>query len=171
MTDTQAVSRFHYGKYYITTDNGGDMDIKFWKDKDKKIIDPDLFSSKAEKLALTIFEDQQASRGKQNKPTQLRKFYDEVIRFGSMLQGLSVEQQKEEFDRILPYLKMLNAKAAYAQGRDLVSKNFKDFIANSLIKIEDKDDFEAFAGFFESFMGFYKFYDEKGSVQNQGGRR
>ncbi len=148
------------------------MDITFWKDKNKKLIDPDLFSAKAEELARTIFEDQQASRGRQNKPTQLRKFYDEVIRFGGMIQGLSTGQQDEEFEKILPYLKMLNAKAAYAQGRGLVSKNFKDFISNSLTKINDKDDFEAFAGFFESFMGFYKFYDEKGSIQqNHGGRR
>ncbi len=148
------------------------MDINFWKDKNKKLIDPDLFSVKAEELARKVYQDQRESRGKQNKPTQLRKFYDEVIRFGGMLQGLSVERQKEEFDRILPYLKMLNAKAAYAQGRDLVSKNFKDFIASSLVKVNDKDDFEAFAGFFESFMGFYKFYDEKGDIeQNQGGRR
>lgn len=89
-----------------------------------------------------------------------------------MIQGLSTGQQDEEFEKILPYLKMLNAKAAYAQGRGLVSKNFKDFISNSLTKINDKDDFEAFAGFFESFMGFYKFYDEKGSIQqNHGGRR
>jgi len=138
------------------------MDISFWKDKNKKLIDPDLFSSKAEELAQKIFEEQQASRGRANKPTQLRKFYDEVIRFGSMLQGLPVEKQQEEFDKILPYLKMLNAKAAYALGRDLVSKSFKDFIAGSLTKINDKDDFEAFAGFFESFMGFYKYYDEKG---------
>lgn len=148
------------------------MDINFWKDKNKKLIDPDLFSAKAEELARSIYEEQQTSRGKANKPTQLRKFYDEVIRFGSMLQGLPAEKQKEEFDKILPYLKMLNAKAAYAQGRDLVSKSFKDFIANSLAKINDKDDFEAFASFFEAFMGFYKFYDEKGNIQqNQGGRR
>lgn len=147
------------------------MEIDFWKDKSKKQIDPELFSNKAEQIAKIIYEEQQMSRGKANKPTQLRKFYDEVIRFGTMLQGLTQEKQKEEFDRMLPYLKMLNAKAAYAMGRDLVSKGFKDFISNSLSKIHDKDDFEAFAGFFEAFMGFYKFYDEKGSIQNQGGRR
>ena len=148
------------------------MDINFWKDKNKKLIDPELFSAKAEGLAKKIFDEQQASRGKANKPTQIRKFYDEVMRFSSMLKGLTVEKQKEEFDKILPYLMMLNAKASYALGRDLVSNGFKDFIASSLKKITDKDDFEAFAGFFESFMGFYKFYDEKGAnQQNQGGRR
>ena len=38
------------------------MDIQFWKNKDKKLIDPDLFSAKAEELARIIYEDQQASR-------------------------------------------------------------------------------------------------------------
>lgn len=147
------------------------MDISFWKDKGRKLIDPELFSAKAEELAQKIYGEQAASKGKANKPTQLRKFYDEVLRFGTMLQGLPVEKQEEEFAKVLPYLKMLNAKAAYAFGRDLVSKSFKDFISSSLLKINDKDDFEAFAGFFESFMGFYKFYDEKGTNQpNQGGR-
>lgn len=147
------------------------MEIKFWRDKSRKLIDPELFSSKAEAIARTIYEEQQASRGRANKPTQIRKFYDEVVRFGTTLQGLPDEQQREEFERMLPYLKMLNAKAAYAMGRDLVSKGFKDLISASLHEITDKDDFDAFAGFFESFMGFYKFYDEKGEAQAQGGRR
>jgi CRISPR-associated protein Csm2 len=77
-----------------------------------------------------------------------------------------------DFENILPYLKMLNAKAAYAMGRDLVSKGFKDFISNSLNQIKDKDDFDAFAALFEAFMGYYKYYDEKGeSLLAQGGRR
>lgn len=143
------------------------MDIKFWKDKGKKQIDPDLFSAKAETLAETIYREQQQSRGKANKPSQIRKFYDEVLRFDSML-----KTNPSDFENILPYLKMLNAKAAYAMGRDLVSKSFKDFISNSLNQIKDKGDFDAFAGLFEAFMGYYKFYDEKGdTVVNQGGRR
>lgn len=77
-----------------------------------------------------------------------------------------------DFDNILPYLKMLNAKAAYAMGRDLVSKGFKDFISTSLNQIKDKNDFDIFASFFEAFMGYYKFYDEKGeTLLTQGGRR
>jgi CRISPR-associated protein Csm2 len=147
------------------------MEMRFWRDKSKKLIDPELFSSKAEEVARAIYGEQQASRGRANKPTQIRKFYDEVVRFGATMQGLPEEQQRDEFERMLPYLKMLNAKAAYAMGRDLVSKGFKDLISASLNQINDKDDFDAFAGFFESFMGFYKFYDEKGDGQTQGGRR
>ncbi len=140
------------------------MDIKFWKDKDKKRIDPDLFSGTADTLAKKIYDE---AINKLNKPTQIRKFYDEVLRFDSML-----KTNPSDFENILPYLKMLNAKAAYAMGRDLVSKGFKDFISNSLNQIKDKDDFDAFASLFEAFMGYYKFYDEKGeSLLQQGGRR
>ncbi len=140
------------------------MQINFWKDKSKKQLDYDLFSSKADTLAKEIFNQ---GSNKTNKPTQIRKFYDEVLRFDSML-----KTNPSEFENILPYLKMLNAKAAYSMGRDLISKGFKDFISNSLNQIKDKDDFDAFAGLFEAFMGYYKFYDEKGERQTpQGGRR
>ena len=66
---------------------------------------------------------------------------------------------------------MLNAKAAYAMGRDLISISFKDFISTSLNRIKDVDDFEVFAGLFEAFMGYYKFYDEKGERPYRGGVR
>lgn len=129
------------------------MEIRFWKDKSKKQLDPELFSSKAESLAQKIAEEGDSKR---NNPTQIRKFFDEISRFNSMLKASSASPS--EFENILPYLKMLNAKAAYSVGRDLISKGFKDFIANSLSQINDKDDFYAFAGLFEAFMGYYKFY-------------
>lgn len=149
------------------------MEIKFWTNDGK--IDPELFSSKAEKLAETVF-DGQLRNSKANKPTQLRKFYDEVMRFDSMLKSVQPDKQNEEFEKILPYLKMLNAKAAYAMGRDLVTKEFKDFIAQSLSQVKNRNDFEVFNGLFEAFMGFYKYYDEKGErpqreYSNRGGKR
>lgn len=150
------------------------MNVQF-KTNDGR-LDPDLFSSKADKLAEEVFGGQLRSNGKSNKPTQLRKFYDEVLRFDGMLKSLPSEQQKEEFEKLLPYLKMLNAKAAYAMGRDLVTKEFKDFLSQSLIQVKSKDDFDIFTGLFEAFMGFYKYYDEKGErpqrdYQNRGGQR
>ena len=134
-------------------------EIKFWKDKNKKLLEPELFSSIAEDWAKEVKKSCEVNNGKptNNKPTQIRKFYDEVIRFNSI-----VETNPDEFDNILPYLKMLNAKAAYAVGRkNLVSDEFKQFISKSLSQIKDKDDFRAFVGLFESFIGYYKFYYEK----------
>lgn len=134
------------------------MEVKFWKDKEKKQIEPDLFSEKAEELAKKIAGE---GSNKINKPTQIRKFFDEVIRFDGMLKA-----NPSEFDNILPYIKMLNAKAAYAAGRDLISKGFKEFLSSSLKQVRDKDDFYAFASLFEAFIGYYKFYS-----RSEGGGR
>lgn len=152
------------------------MEIKFWKDKIQKHINPDLFSDVAEDIANQISKE---SNDRTNTPTQLRKFYDEVIRFDSI-----VKTKPEEFDVLIPYIKMLNAKASYAFGREsggkpLVSAKFKDFIATSVKNVNDRDDFDVFASLFEAFMGFYKFQYEEQKRQvkqqreqfNRGGRR
>lgn len=135
------------------------MEIIFWENKERKIVKADLFSEQARTIAEEVFSE---ADSKKNKPTQLRKFYDEVLRFESILKSLPAEKLNEEFKKMLPYLMMLNSKVAYAEARDLVSGKFREFINKSLKQIETKDDFEAFSGLFEAFMGFYKYYDEKG---------
>ncbi len=133
------------------------MNIVFWEDKNKKLIKADLFSEQANKIALEVFKEKD---NKKNNPTQIRKFYDEILRFNSILKTLPPEKQDEEFKRMLPYLMMLNSKTAYAEARELVSKNFREFMKQSLFQIKTKDDFDVFAGLFEAFMGFYKYYVE-----------
>ncbi len=58
---------------------------------------------------------------------------------------------------------MLNAKAAYAECRKLVTTEFKNFIKGSIAQIKDdnKITFEIFVNFFEAFMGFYKYYESR----------
>lgn len=141
------------------------MEIKFWKDKDKKLVDPELFSTVAGKLAKDIAEE---SDDRTNTPTQIRKFYDEILRFDSI-----IKTKSEEFDLLLPYIKMLNAKASYAHaresgGRPLISFKFKSFISNSLKNVNSREDFDVLASFFEAFMGFYKFeYEERKKERNR----
>lgn len=130
------------------------MPVNFWKDRDKKIIDPTLFNEQAKKFADDVFSERD---NKKNNPTQLRKFYDEVLNFSNILKSIPLEKQESEFNKLLPYIMMLNSKAAYAQARDLISRNFKNFISESLSQIKTKEDFEAFLGLFEAFMGFYKY--------------
>ena len=142
------------------------MDINFWKDKTKRQIDPELFSATAEELAKSISAE---SNDRTNAPTQIRKFYDEVVRFDGI-----VKSRPEDFEKLLPYIKMLNAKAAYASAREsggkpLISPGFKDFIAASVKKINDMEDFQVFASFFEAFMGFYKLYFETSKAQGRQG--
>jgi len=124
--------------------------MNFWKDKKNKIIEPDLFSADAEKLAKKVAEDGTKTC---NKRSQIRKFYDEVLNFSAR-----VGKDPVEFEKMLPYLKMLNAKAAYAKGRGLISDSFKNFLSNSLQQVNDRDDFDVFSGLFEAFMGYYRLY-------------
>jgi CRISPR-associated protein Csm2 len=134
------------------------MQSFFYKDKEKRQLDPELFSGKAEALANLIYAE---SDKKLNNPTQIRQFYDEVLKF---------KNNKEDFDVLLPYVKMLNAKAAYKMARDLISKGFKDFISRSVKEINSREDLDVFADFFEAFMGFYKFKVETSKSSNKGGR-
>jgi len=124
--------------------------MNFWKDKKNKLIEPDLFSVTAEKLAKKVAEDGSKTC---NKRSQIRKFYDEVLNFSAR-----VGKDPIEFEKMLPYLKMLNAKAAYAKGRGLISDSFKNFLLTALQQVNDKDDFDVFSGLFEAFMGYYRLY-------------
>jgi len=129
------------------------MSVQLWKDRGNRQIDPELFSKHADELAQRINRERTQ---RINNPTQIRKFFDEVIRFQGMLQS-----NPQQFDELLPYIKMLNAKAAYATGRDLIGTEFKGFLSESLRQVNDRQDFELFCSFFEAFLGFYKYYAEK----------
>ena len=60
-------------------------EILFWKDKEKRLVNHLLFSSVAENFAKEIKKDhdeEKNERGKNtypNKPSQIRKFYDEIV--------------------------------------------------------------------------------------------
>ncbi len=126
--------------------------IRFWKDEGKKTVDPMLFSKKAEELSKLLAAECENSRGKKiNKRTQIRRFYDEVIRL-----GMAAKSQKSDWDSILPLVHMLVAKAAYARGRELVSDTFVEFIRSSIEQVKDPKDLGVFSNFFEAFMGFYR---------------
>jgi len=137
--------------------------IRFYKDREKRILEPKLFSDVAEKLADNIYKSglQKRKDGKQklefNNRTQIRKFYDEVVRLNSLANN---KTSPEEWDNVLPYLNMLIAKAAYAQGRKSVTRDFVDLLKNCINEVHEKKDLEVFANFFEAFMGFYRKYGE-----------
>lgn len=128
--------------------------VTLWKDREKGLVDPELFSAKAEELAKELAKEHKASRNKKtNKRTQLRKFYDEVLRLES-----ETRSGKNPWERILPLVHMLTAKAAYARGRDLVSEGFLSFIKDSVSQVREEKDLVMFANFFEALMGFYRMY-------------
>lgn len=136
------------------------MRVEFYSDHKSKTINPDLFSTHAESWANKVCQsglNNKQDRLEKNKISQIRKFYDEVITFSEYLRS------GEDYKTILPYIKMLNAKTAYAEGRKLVTEDFKNFIKQSLEFVTDDDPkaFSIFVGFFEAFMGYYKFFESK----------
>lgn len=125
------------------------IEVSFYRDEGKKTLNPVLFSDTAGKYA------EQFSKADErfNKRSQIRKFYDEVMRLNSLSKA-----NAEEWDNILPYVNMLIAKATYAEGRKLVTSDFVDFMKTCIRQVHVQKDLEVFANFFEALMGFYRKY-------------
>jgi len=129
--------------------------FQLWKDKNKTILDPELFSKVAKNLAKDI-----SNNRKKNKPSQVRRYFDEIVRLNTLAQENNNDEDSEKVwqNQILPQVHMLISKVAYAQGRQLITESFAKMIEDGIKQIEDKKDLQIFTNFLEAFMGFYKFY-------------
>lgn len=128
------------------------MTLELWKDRAQKKLDPELFSKKAEEFAQQVSNE---ATSKLNKGTQLRKFFDEVLRLNAQAQA-----QGADWNLILPQVYMVIAKTAYAHGRGLVSKRFVDHMRQGIEQIESPEDLRIFTNHLEAFTGFYKMYNQ-----------
>ncbi|MCD6306078.1 MAG: type III-A CRISPR-associated protein Csm2 [Deltaproteobacteria bacterium] len=128
-------------------------EIQLWKDGQKGSLDPLLFSKVAEDLALQMKEDFEKQKKRVNKRTQLRKFYDEVLRLNML-----ARERPMQWDAIKPQVYMLTAKVAYAEGRELVSSNFRKFVKEAVDQVDTPEDLNVFSNLFEAFMGFYRLH-------------
>ena len=130
--------------------------LSLWEDKEKRKINPKLFSEIAESMARNIAREGGKNK---NKNSQLRRYFDEIVR----LNTLSTEDKDEDFwqNQILPQVHMLIAKVVYARGRDLVTESFENLIKEGIYQIEKKEDLHIFTNFLEAFMGYYKVYGPK----------
>lgn len=125
-----------------------------WKDGKRGTVEPTLFSKTAEDMAKAMGKEHEGSRGKANRPSQIRKFYDEVVRLEQASRA-----RPGNWENVLPQIHMLTAKAAYARGRELVSEGFLNhFIKSAVNQIQGPEDLYVFANFFEAFMGFYRLH-------------
>jgi CRISPR-associated protein Csm2 len=92
---------------------------------------------------------------RKNSSTQLRKFYDEVCLWHEKVGG-----DEQKFKELLPFIKMINAKVAYAQGRDNVTPEFTQLIKHCLTESTNVKSFNNFKLFFEAIIGFSKLYSK-----------
>lgn len=120
--------------------------------KEGEPLSPDLFDSVAHEAAKVIGENRFG-----NKASQIRQFYDELVMWEE-----KVRQNESRFNEYLPFIRMMNAKAAYAQGRKHVDANFTSLISHCLGQVKDADSLRNFKLFFEAFLGFYKLVNPQG---------
>lgn len=113
-------------------------------------LDADLFAAIAERCARSVGLNDDRAR-KENKPSQLRKFYDELGMWAER-----VRAEPDKFAEFLPFIRMLNAKVAYARGRDLVDANYEALMNHCLKEVANPETLHLCKTFFEAFMGYYK---------------
>ena len=102
--------------------------------------DKELFNQTAKEWAEAI---------NRTKKTQVRNFYDKVLE-------LVDKAKKEDWDNVLPFVKMLNSKVEYGLSRRVVSQEFKDMMNQCINQIKEKKDLDNFKLFFEAVIGFFK---------------
>jgi CRISPR-associated protein Csm2 len=117
-------------------------------------LDPKWVDSEAQAMARKLV--MKNSYGKTDKDSikssQLRKFYADV----KSLERTWEYQKRSEaaFLGILPQIKILKAKAAYAQGRGVVPPAFTQWVNTHVDAVSTSADFKAFLLHFEAVVGF-----------------
>ncbi len=138
------------------------MAVNYYVDGDKQRIDPDLLCGKAEATAEELSHQIQPPRGrgrpKDQKYGQLRNFYNEVLTHRNRIDeaGTDNEARSLAFERELPFIRMMAAKATYQYDRQLINDEIRAFIGDQVRGIEDERDFRVFCTYFEAIMAFAK---------------
>jgi len=113
-----------------------------------------LFADVAQEKAAKVYE---GGAGRKNKSTQLRKFYDELVMwFEKVHQERTTEEKANKYADVAPFIKMMNAKVAYARGRDHVDDCFEQMFSHLIRQIDGPETLKHAKLFMEAFMGFYK---------------
>jgi len=106
-----------------------------------------LLDSEAKNWAKRIYGDR---KDPQTSKTQIRAFYDKLLEYYN-----EVFLDKKEFDDVLPFIKMLKSKVAYAKGRKVVKGQFVNFMNDGIDAINSKEDLKNFKLLFEAVLGYF----------------
>lgn len=116
----------------------------------------DLLSDVAERCAYEVAE---RSGNNKSKPTQLRRFYDELCMWHErVFRENSSDDRAEKFREFDPFIQMMIAKAAYAKSREHIDDSFFNLFKRVITQIGDPASLKNAKLFMEAFMGFYKGY-------------
>ena len=108
--------------------------------------DAELFNREAEAVANKL-----AQARDQNKSTQIRRFYDELVGWQERING-----DDDKFKQHEAFIKMLNAKVAYAKGRKLVDEQFESWFRDCIKTTTSAKALDHFRLHFEAVLGFLK---------------
>ncbi len=107
--------------------------------------DVELFNTTAQSVAQKIAQNKRP----ETKSTQMRNFYDYVL-------DLYEQSKTKQFPDVLPFVKMLNSKVAYAKSRSHVNDEFVLMIQECIKQVDSPKKLEVFKLFFEAVIGFSK---------------
>ncbi|MDR1945813.1 MAG: type III-A CRISPR-associated protein Csm2 [Desulfovibrio sp.] len=116
----------------------------------------DIFSKIAQEAAEKVF----GGRGVKNKRTQLRRFYDELAMWSERVQQEPGKERDKKYKEFEPFIKMMQAKVAYALGRDHIDATFNALFSHCVDKINAPESLKRCKLFMEAFMGFYRMYEK-----------
>lgn len=121
-----------------------------YKDTNNKLINDcaiELYAGTAQEAAKFMA----GNYGDKNKPTQIRKFYDELVMWDER-----ISLTPEEYNQNIPLIKMMRAKVAYAKGRKHIDDNFEKIFNHCMSQVNSPETLHKFKLFFEAVMGYYK---------------
>jgi len=126
---------------------------------DGENIRKELLSSEAEEAAKRfLVKNDRGFLDQRNSITsaQLRKFYNEFKGLEKKLQFKAKNPELEEsaFKGVLPLVKMVKSKVAYASGGNKVPRAFADWLNRNVDTIDSAREFKAFLLHFEAVVGF-----------------
>ena len=107
----------------------------------------ELFNGEAEAVANKLNQ----APGHMNKSTQIRRFYDELVGWQERIEG-----DDAKFKQYEAFIKMLNAKVAYAKGRKLVDEQFEAWFRDCIKSTTSARALDHFRLHFEAVLGFLK---------------
>ena len=106
-----------------------------------------LFDETAQEWAIAISEERNSA-----KSSQMRNFYEKVMEWDEKASKMPDDQFRED---VLPFVKMLNSKVAYAKTRGTVDNKFVQMMNDCIRQVNSASDLRIFKLFFEAVIGFY----------------
>ena len=139
-------------------------------------IRPELFNKFAEEVAKSFAFVKKNDKDYGPKEfrngvtsTQLRRMFDEVKRYETLIH----DDNKDSWEKYLPYIKMIKSKVHYAVARakrrcnerdEKYYDNLSSFISEGIELVNSVEDYHVFVSLFEAVYGFY--YENRPDLNN-----